>query len=132
MRKTTWFAVVGLALVAAMAPGCESTTGGGTGGAGLVAVPPGVVEIYRNNDATQIVGYCSPVDGTMYSWWLLDRGVEPPVMPRSGETYVTWKKVSDTNMDGKQLCDNYGPPLHDRQLWYVNRGDPADCVKVVK
>jgi hypothetical protein len=91
---------------------------------------PGVVEIYRNNDMTQIAGYCSPVDASTYSWWLLNGNETPPVMPQPMMVYVTWKRVSDENMDGKTLCDTYGPRLVAPKLWYVNRGDPSDCVPV--
>jgi hypothetical protein len=139
MSKNVCFVVAGLAIVAAISSGCTSCPHHGAGGAKNGPRPfdmtyPGVVEIYRNNDMNQVVGYCSQVKDTTDSWWLLNDGESPPVLPRNdNEVYVTFKRVSDKYMDGQTLCDTYGspnynPPLVNPKIWFVSPDDPTNCV----
>jgi hypothetical protein len=140
MRNSKWLVAAGLALVAAFAPGCQSSKcdevaskKAADGGTHVHAVPtmsayPGVVEIYRIGEGT--VGYvCLDDAEPTSSWWLLNDDETPPVMPRSTvwTDDVEWHQISYDHMNGDQLCARYWPTLKGATLWHVNRGTPMAC-----
>lgn len=138
MRLSTALFEACLVIGALATPGCCSwcfPCGGGADGSGggLVGPPstyPGVVEVYRDSGNT-LVGYVStdPDSGNV-SWWLLESGEEPPVIPQSMGSpgnQVRWQLINQTRMNGQTLCTNYKGYLENPRVWKVVRGAPILC-----
>ena len=144
MRWTASLAVIALGLAATALPGCcgwDRPGSGGTsggGGAGSGGVGPGaapvVVEIFKNDNPSMIVGFVSVVSATE-SWWLVQNGEAVPVMPTGvagapiGNNTLTWRALDEPSMNGTDLCHAHGGALGPMpRLYHMVRGDAIVCI----